>query len=743
MVTMSGRSGDKQLFITPASSPKAQDHLDRTIRYPVTFDSINRYLHSDSTRTILKERGKFGAWGVTSGGGSDERFFNMLSVGDIVLFYSNKQSEQFEFLGEVIAKEDKSNPGLAKVLWNLTDFADLVYFLNVRKVRVSLAKFRSVVSYDDKYGEGFHIQRFAPVKLQNKTVEDALTEMGVESGRASEQGSGDGTADLVESRSNPLIFVAPVSHEQISGKLKTVLAALPVGDTSLPVSVRGVIPLDFVRDKLPLNELEKIYRDGKIRLWGTHVGNRGQWEKVEQGSIIITYSEGIFTSYSEVVHKTENRHIANAIWGIDQRSKNGRTWDFLIFVDHVQKINLPREEFNRLTGYKQNYVPQGFSIVSDKSGKLLEAMKLLSGQPSTATASTPSNLQMPTSISDEKQLLGHVKDYIQSSGYTFPDELIKNYWVCIKTKPFVLLTGIAGIGKTAFTRLFAEAIGAGENYRRIPVKADWRDDSDLLGYENPLLKPPHYSRTEFLDLMLRAGRQPEELFFVCLDEMNLARVEYYFAKFLSGLESEDRIIILHSSNEITDVPESLAIPHNLIFVGTVNMDETAFAFSPKVLDRANTLEISDPKLDEVHGKTTKVEPVHISFSQFSSYCKRIEFENLSTTESSTLAELAKINDIIRVRSQRFGFRVRNETLAYSRNSENIFSENPEENTRIAFDIQIKQKILPKLSGSSKDLRDSLSGLQQYFEQKGYERSLTKVNDMISRFDRDGFTSFYD
>jgi len=342
---------------------------------------------------------------------------------------------------------------------------------------------------------------------------------------------------------------------------------------------------------------------------------------------------------------------------------------------------------------------------------------------------------------DEKKLLDHVRAYIQSNGYTFSEELIKNYWVCIKTKPLVLLTGIAGIGKTAITRLFAESIGAG--YRRIAVKADWRDDSDLLGYENPLLKPPRYTRTEFVDLMLEAQRKPEELFFVCLDEMNLARVEYYFAKFLSGLESEDRVIVLHSSDEIKDVPQSLAVPRNLIFVGTVNMDETTFAFSPQVLDRANTIEISDPKLGEVHENTAEVDPIHISVTQFDSYRRQDVLQDRSTVDSNALAELAKINGLIKVKNQRFGFRVRNETIAYLANSENIFSENPDDNTRIAFDIQIKQKILPKLSGSGRDLRDSLSDLKQYFEERKYERSLEKVNDMISRFDRDGFTSFYD
>ena len=344
---------------------------------------------------------------------------------------------------------------------------------------------------------------------------------------------------------------------------------------------------------------------------------------------------------------------------------------------------------------------------------------------------------------NERELLTHIIAYIQANGYTFSDELIKNYWVCIKTKPFILLTGIAGIGKTALTKLFAKAIGADENYRRIAVKADWRDDTDLLGYVNPLKNPPEYVKTEFLELLLEAGHHPDELFFVCLDEMNLARVEYYFAKLLSGLETEDRTIGLHSLKQIVDVPQNLVIPNYLIFVGTVNMDETTFAFSPKVLDRANTIEISDPRLDEVHGKSVEVNPIPISASQFNSYCKREVLTNQPGAQADTVVELAKINDLIKVKNQKFGFRARNEIIAYLANSDGIFAENREDNRRIAFDTQLKQKILPKLSGSGKDLKDTLAELQQYFQEKRYERSLAKVNDMINRLEHDGFTSFYD
>jgi hypothetical protein len=177
------------------------------------------------------------------------------------------------------------------------------------------------------------------------------------------------------------IFIAPVSHEQISESLKTSLPLQNDGDTSLPISIRGVIPLDFIRNKLSptdVTELEKLYPDGKIRLWGTHEGNRDYWSQLQQGNIVVTYSDGVYTSHAEVVYKTENKDVANAIWGIDQRSEHGRTWGLLIFLGNVGKMSLPKEAFNRKTGYKPNYVPQGFTaLAEDKSAKVLEVIRSL------------------------------------------------------------------------------------------------------------------------------------------------------------------------------------------------------------------------------------------------------------------------------------------------------------------------------------------------------------------------------
>ena len=176
-----------------------------------------------------------------------------------------------------------------------------------------------------------------------------------------------------------------------------------------------------------------------------------------------------------------------------------------------------------------------------------------------------------------------------------------------QTKGFVILSGISGTGKTRLAQAFAGMLpqpAEGANHLFVPVRPDWRDSKSLLGYYNPLTGT--YEWTPFLRFLLRAEqnyRSEDKLaWFVILDEMNLAHVEYYFADLLSVLESgrdedgwtrEPLRLGYPDDAEGNLPPRELKLPPNLYIVGTVNVDETTHAFSPKVLDRAFTLELTD------------------------------------------------------------------------------------------------------------------------------------------------------
>jgi len=163
----------------------------------------------------------------------------------------------------------------------------------------------------------------------------------------------------------------------------------------------------------------------------------------------------------------------------------------------------------------------------------------------------------------ENNLIGQVHHFILNNGFTFSSQQIINYYLSLKTKPFVILTGISGTGKTKITALFANAVC--ENFKKqyllLPVRPDWNDDKYLIGYYNPLTKK--YQSTPFLDFIMQADQDRKNPYFVCLDEMNLARVEYYFSTFLSAMESNKKII-LHGETDIKTESARPSLKQNIV-----------------------------------------------------------------------------------------------------------------------------------------------------------------------------------
>jgi MoxR-like ATPase len=149
----------------------------------------------------------------------------------------------------------------------------------------------------------------------------------------------------------------------------------------------------------------------------------------------------------------------------------------------------------------------------------------------------------------EAELLALIEAHVAAQGFTFPPLAVRDYYVALKTKPFVILSGLSGTGKTRLTELMAEALtgNLAAQYRLLPVRPDWTDATPLLGFFN--LLAGEYVGAPFLDLLVEADR-PENrglAFFVCLDEMNLARVEHYFADVLSAMEPRPGTIPLQGS----------------------------------------------------------------------------------------------------------------------------------------------------------------------------------------------------
>jgi hypothetical protein len=343
----------------------------------------------------------------------------------------------------------------------------------------------------------------------------------------------------------------------------------------------------------------------------------------------------------------------------------------------------------------------------------------------------------PASSMSESTLLQHIKDYILAQGYYFPDETIENYHICLKTRPFVILAGLSGTGKSKLPQLYAKAIGHSEHYLRLPVRPNWNDDRYLIGYFDPITQG--YMTEPTLDFILQAGEDRNNMYCLCLDEMNLAHVEYYFSQFLSALEEDeptDRCIKLYSktikglldTQGATSVPPTVTIPTNLFFVGTINVDETTQPLSDKVMDRANTIDFFEVALDKIPQRRPTVRPVTITTADWHRY-KSLE------TDDSYRSVVLEISKILNTVGLGIGYRVVRDIEQFLANSRAILS--PE----VAIDLQIKQRILPHIRGT-RTIADALSALSTLFERHHFPRSVARIVEMKIRLERDGYVNFW-
>ncbi|WP_144699628.1 McrB family protein [Fictibacillus phosphorivorans] len=356
------------------------------------------------------------------------------------------------------------------------------------------------------------------------------------------------------------------------------------------------------------------------------------------------------------------------------------------------------------------------------------------------------------------ELVNHSHSYIQSKGFYYKKEEVINLYLSLKTKPFVILSGISGTGKTKMVQWFAESLGATERngkFTLIPVRPDWSDGSDLLGYVD--IKGD-FKKGPLTSVLERAMDEPDKPFFVLLDEMNLARVEYYFSDLLSVMESrrwENEEIVTTPVLPFKVEGRDIILPSNVYIVGTVNMDETTHPFSKKVLDRANTIEFNRVQLDHFAflEDLEEQEPLTIENQSLAG-----EFLHLKDAYKDNLALIKKVTDVlVGINKQlegigaQVGYRVRDEVCFYVIYSEKDNLQTFEE----AMDQSILQKILPRISGSDERVWDTLKGLyiictnQVYdkdvlpdFDKAIYPKSAQKIVDMIRRYQLDGFTSFW-
>lgn len=416
-----------------------------------------------------------------------------------------------------------------------------------------------------------------------------------------------------------------------------------------------------------------------------------------------------------------------------------------------------------------------------------------------------------------------------------------SYLTALRTKPFMLLAGISGTGKSRIVRKLAQATVTEElqrangytggdfandrwtlhspvNFELIQVKPNWHNSMDVIGYLSNI-PSPHYVFTPFIEFIVKAWQHPEVPFFLCLDEMNLAPVEEYFAEFLSAIESRsfegeeyltDPIIKPFNSfgedvaktmvntlfpnftagdteSAITKVikhfrTKGLTLPKNLIVIGTVNMDETTFSFSRKVLDRAMSVEMNEVNYDSFLTDTTDddLKAIVEAFEQNDDadlnallVDRHIEareiIDDLGDDAKFTIDYLKRINALLEGTPFKLGYRAANEALIYLQSSQ----EFGQTDRIAALDNFTLMKILSRIEGDETKLKitDSeadkeriakaevnvdeakqygdlniLTALRHIITNQLGEQdklhSVKKIDSMLSQLKRDHFVSFW-
>ena len=360
------------------------------------------------------------------------------------------------------------------------------------------------------------------------------------------------------------------------------------------------------------------------------------------------------------------------------------------------------------------------------------------------------------------------------------------YLTALRTKPFMLLAGISGTGKSRIVREMAKACwreGDKEygknnprNFCMVQVKPNWHDSTELMGYVTRISGTPEYIPGPFLRFLAAAIKEPSVPYFLCLDEMNLAPVEQYFAEYLSVIESRklqddgtittDPIIKPEDTQEYHDLigklfgdeerlkGTTLTIPQNLFVVGTVNMDETTFSFSRKVLDRAMTIEMNEVDLHGGLEKGAGNEIGYIGNNIIGTAAEGCDiYDDNRELCDQVLDYLEEVNKVLEGTPFKIAYRTRNEFLMYAVNRKQLA---PESQLWQTLDEMTSMKILSRIEGDSDRTEKPLTELKKLVDEhivnaiptpedgspKPTSITVTKIDEMLDKLNKTSFTSYW-
>ncbi|MGE2832704.1 McrB family protein [Mycobacterium sp. SMC-4] len=512
-------------------------------------------------------------------------------------------------------------------------------------------------------------------------------------------------------------------------------------------------------------------RDGGF-LWAPMLNKAGRpqyhWDTmddVREGDVVLHYSNGSLRAVSHVTERARPapNPLGDQAWHDEGRLVETRYEELnepvaLASIDENARIR-QGSPFTVSGSVQQVYLVRlEDELVSELAREFSELAAHLPSVPVTAS-SIPAGTDAPTPAVVFREFGAAVT----ASGLRFPagSNLVQSFVSSLLAKPFAILTGLAGSGKTQLAMRLGEWFGTDEDGRHrhvvVPVRPDWTGPESIFGYEDALRTSasgaPVWFVPEGFEFILRAASDPGHPYLLILDEMNLAHVERYFSDFLSGIESRrpvlpDLVFDKESHQWVLRDLEAqrLPLPRNLFVVGTVNVDETTYMFSPKVLDRAFTFEFR-VNADDLDAELKR--PVAAPGGEdqlvraFASLAEKDDWHQdyPHPARDVIVSTLRQVHGILAVANQEFGHRSLYEILRFCA----FFAATGDANVDTALDLAMMQKVLPKVHGSRRRVEPILAELGALAQGQGPSPRMpltnAKVGRMIDSVRANQFVSF--
>ncbi|MFD1428803.1 McrB family protein [Lacticaseibacillus mingshuiensis] len=391
-------------------------------------------------------------------------------------------------------------------------------------------------------------------------------------------------------------------------------------------------------------------------------------------------------------------------------------------VDIYEKYEHLSEDFSpiSLSGDPEN---EETHIVSDNTsgGPSTNSEPIENTVPSTADALR----DMTYKKDQQEKFIHHLMLETERSGLHYALKDLINFHTAMESDGLVILSGLSGTGKSKLVNAYAQALGivhSGHSSKQlcfVPVRPFWADDSDLLGYADMANNVYRPADSGLVDVLIDASKNQGRMYIVVFDEMNLARVEHYFSQFLSVLEMspQSRYISLYNPKLASRLynsesyPAQVQIHNNVLFVGTVNTDESTFQFSDKVLDRSNVISLHILPFNQHYAKVSQSSKPDTDENGDSEITSLI-YRNLSSKDLQmplTDQEKSLLWDLHQAlnkqdRNYGIGWRIVAQIDSFVKNLPSFPDGVSREE---ALDLQIVQRVLTKVRGSEEQLKELL------------------------------------